>query len=171
MAELSFDARMEPPVDELVARFKGAGRILNQQQAQRMNVLGNRLLGLIRDGAPHATGKYASRITLTTHRSGDSYNVEIRAPEPLTTWLTRGTRAHEIRPKGPGYPLRFYWAKGPKGPGVYHFMRVWHPGTRGKPFIASAYRQWKPEAEAEMRSLVKSYVRSLSGAGAGQFGY
>lgn len=40
-----------------------------------------------------------------------------------------GTRPHEIRARRAG-ALRFYWAKGPRGPGIYFFRRVMHPGYK-----------------------------------------
>ena len=43
--------------------------------------------------------------------------------------VTPGTRSHEIRPKR-AKALRFFWAKGPRGPGIYFFKRVMHPGYK-----------------------------------------
>lgn len=33
--------------------------------------------------------------------------------------------------------LRFWWDRGPQGPGIYHYLWVRHPGTRGQRWFAS----------------------------------
>ena len=40
-----------------------------------------------------------------------------------------GTRPHLIRAKR-AKALRFYWEKGPRGPGIYFFRQVMHPGYK-----------------------------------------
>lgn len=40
-----------------------------------------------------------------------------------------GTRAHPIEAKR-AQALRFFWQKGPRGPGIYFFKRVQHPGYK-----------------------------------------
>lgn len=37
--------------------------------------------------------------------------VVIRYTAPQADFTEHGTAPHEIRPKGPGYPLRFYWLR------------------------------------------------------------
>lgn len=46
-----------------------------------------------------------------------------------------GSEDHEITPKGPGYPLRFFWPV--RGDWVA-FWRVHHPGTPAQPFMRPA---------------------------------
>ena len=46
-----------------------------------------------------------------------------------------GARPHVIEPRGPGYPLRFYWAKAGR---VVAFWRVNHPGNAPQPFMRPA---------------------------------
>jgi hypothetical protein len=54
-----------------------------------------------------------------------------------------GTRPHAIVARRAS-ALRFFWRKGPAGPGTYFYRRVWHPGTRPYKFgwnaSHSAYR-------------------------------
>jgi hypothetical protein len=52
-----------------------------------------------------------------------------------------------------GYPLRFYWEKGPRGPGVYFYWSVNHPGTDPDPFIDLAIESAWPEMAAELRKV------------------
>lgn len=44
---------------------------------------------------------------------------------------TVDTMPHEIRARNAPV-LRFWWDRGPAGPGIYHYLRVLHPGTRGQ---------------------------------------
>ena len=69
----------------------------------------------------------------------------VMMPEGLKFTLPPGTKAHTI-PGGvgvakseaeaiqrqKGYPLRFYWERGPQGPRVYSFWAVEHPGYEPK---------------------------------------
>ncbi|MFA4973449.1 MAG: hypothetical protein WC683_12595 [bacterium] len=90
----------------------------------------------------HKPGFTAS-VTL---RSG--YTVmEAGTDDPIYALVDQGTKPHEIRPRGPGYPLAFragYTAKttpgelrsirgGSSGPTRFA-MRVWHPGTAPRRF-------------------------------------
>ncbi len=168
MAELSFHARMDPPADELVARFRFGERVVKEQQAARMRMLGGRLLAMLREEAPGKSGAFAEKIRLRVEELPDSdVRLEIGIPQPLGGWIVEGTRPHTIRPKGPGYPLRFFWQRGPQGPGKYHFYSVRHPGTKANPFTHRAYRRWLPEAQREIRALGQAYVRAVSAPGAG----
>lgn len=72
---------------------------------------------------------------------GESGFDEHKAPNGvLQYWAAQeyGARAHEIRPRGPGYPLRFYWAKVGR---MVAFWRVNHPGNAPQPFMRPALYQ------------------------------
>lgn len=166
MADLEFGVKMQPSAAELVSRFRMGERIVTEGQRKGMQAQGRRLYGMVQQEAP---GRFGDKVRMSIHYGPDNTRVEIGVPQPLGGWITKGTRPHVIRPKGPGYPLRFFWAKGPKGPGIYHYYSVNHPGTKPNPFIARAYRRWLPDAKAEMIRLGRAYVRTVTGAQAGQF--
>ena len=82
---------------------------------------------------PYSTGATAVSITKSIHVEGSTVNGTVRANTPWADMAHDGTRPHIIRPRGPGYPLRFYWRK------VGHTvtpMYVRHPGMKGKRFLA-----------------------------------
>jgi hypothetical protein len=55
-----------------------------------------------------------------------------------------GSEDHDIVPRGPGYPLRFFWDR--KGHMAF-FYRVHHPGTPAQPFMRfSLYRRRHPRS-------------------------
>ena len=173
MAELSFSLDMRPSADELTSRFRFGEKVVTQGQQDLMSrKLGPDLLSLVRAEAPSKTGKFAQGITLKMGGSGGKTSFQIGIPSPLGRWVQEGTKPHVIRPKGPGYPLRFFWAKGPRGPGIYRYMSVNHPGTKANRFVSRAYSKWLPGARRDIRALAQSYVRAVTtGAAAGQFGY
>ena len=77
----------------------------------------------------------------------------------LLDYIVGGTRPHEIPTGGSaaqiakGYPLTFYWEKGPGGPGIYHFWSVQHSGTAPNPFHRRARIRWQPWAQRRIREL------------------
>lgn len=52
-----------------------------------------------------------------------------------------GARPHEIRPKGKGYPLRFFWYRFGKN---VAYMKVDHPGNDAQPFMRPAIYKERP---------------------------
>lgn len=49
-------------------------------------------------------------------------------------FVHEGTLPHVIKAKNGGV-LRFFWEAGPKGPGVYFFRSIQHPGTQPNHFL------------------------------------
>lgn len=85
-------------------------------------------------------------------------------------WTNYGTRPHVIRPKGPGYPLRFQGGYSPAtrpgslAPGigkatgsVIYAYEVHHPGTRARRFDIEAIKG----TEATLVSTAKMQVSSV----------
>lgn len=84
------------------------------------------------------------RIVDRGNRGMGGANIQVVAGRPgmkQTGFQEYGTQAHAINPRGPGYPLRFYWAK---VGAVVEFMHVWHPGTKPTRFIRDSTRYWRP---------------------------
>ena len=117
--------------------------------------------------APRKTGKFAAGLYYRTYDRGDEVEVRFYAGGEhgyLLPFLAYGTVDHII-PKGgsaaqiaKGYPLRFFWEKGPKGPGMYAYWSVHHPGTNADPFIGYA----KVSAAPLVRDLLRNKVRQLA---------
>ena len=124
-----------------------------------------------RDEAPRDTGAFADglkvRHAVQSMGSGlDQFEIRSTGPHAtvgngLSLWqlITRGTQPHVI-PRGgapaqmaKGYPLSFYWGNGPRGPGLYHYWSVNHPGTKPNRFVDRALDRWRPEARRELREF------------------
>lgn len=68
---------------------------------------------------------------------------------PQANWTEYGTPPHVIRPKGPGYPLRFYW---PRVGGVVAFWKVNHPGSHKRD-------GWFSDTMAKYRAALRRAAR------------
>lgn len=117
----------------------------------------------LKNRAPKKTRLFAEGIYYRTYARADGYEVRFYTGGEhsyVLPFLRDGTRAHEIPTGGApaqmakGYPLRFYWEKGPRGPGIYRFWRVWHPGTKKSPFVEQA----REDASKEVREVLKNLV-------------
>ena len=127
---------------------------LEQEQKALITDETHRLQRIVKQEAPKDTGIFAEGVyaEVTKTMWGDwNSHIGVRGEHAfLLDYIIGGTRPHEI-PKGgsaaqlaKGYPLRFYWEKGPNGPGIYHFWSVWHPGTKQNPFHTRARNRWRP---------------------------
>lgn len=129
---------------------------------------GRQLVEALKAEAPKASGAFAKGLRRSPTKGVDkagSTEVTIIATGKhafLLPFIIRGTHAHEIPTGGAaaqiakGYPLRFYWEKGPRGPGIYHFWRVWHPGTKANNFIHRAVkRRQNPMRQGAKRTMTR----------------
>lgn len=91
------------------------------------------LVRALRKAAPRRTGAGARSIMRRPARGEKVRRLEwvwrIFARYYMLFTLPPGTRPHEIRPRR-ARALRFYWERGPRGPGIYFFSRVMHPGYK-----------------------------------------
>lgn len=95
-----------------------------------------RVLKAAKAGAPSKTGKLKRSGRRQSGRNPEgTFYIDVVFSSPVLNYIIDGTPPHEIRPKGPGYPLRFYWAK--VGAWVA-FMKVSHPGTAPNDFLTPA---------------------------------
>jgi hypothetical protein len=115
------------------------------------------LLEAVRDKAPRRTGQYADSLTATQQVEGRGVTIRIMGPNPLSTWITAGTRPHEIYPVN-AKALRFELAGG----GIVFAKHVSHPGTQPNPYPMRGWEaargdvldragQWGREIVVEMR--------------------
>ena len=106
---------------------------------QSVRVIGRRTVQSARRNAPGKRLRHQIDHVETETELGLTTNIYM--PTGLKYTLPPGTIAHTIpggatvsksaaaeMQKQKGYPLRFYWEKGPDGPGVYSFWSVEHPG-------------------------------------------
>lgn len=108
--------------------------------------------------APRKTGKFAAGIYYRSYKRPTGFEVRFYVKGEhahILPFLVYGTADHIITPKGPGYPLRFFWQHGPRGPGEYRYMRVHHPGTNINPFVGLATAAAGPPVRDLLRQMVK----------------
>jgi hypothetical protein len=78
------------------------------------------------DSGESGPRKLRDALTVSTQTTETGFTTELAYPVDKALWLEEGTEPHEIMPRGPGYPLSFYW---PRLGRVAHYMRVMHPGS------------------------------------------
>jgi len=163
MTSASFQITSDPTTKELTRRVLDAKDGLEQDRRGMLRGQGRRFVQLAKEEAPKRTGQFASKISYKTFVSGDVEELRVYAPKPLGDWILDGTPPHVIRPRGKGYPLRFYW---PKVGREVRFMYVNHPGTKPNRFMGRAYRRWLPGARADLRQVAANWSRRLQGKAA-----
>jgi hypothetical protein len=152
---LTFDFRGDREAQQFWQRF-------DQQMATQVQALGEQasdILGqALRQAAPKRTGagaKSIQRRPAKGERVGRSeWLWRFFGRSYLLYTVPPGTRPHEIRARK-AKALRFYWEKGPRGPGIYFFARVHHPGyrpafdwrrvalERARPQVATLLKGWQ----------------------------
>lgn len=160
MAKTFLQVTARPPFRDLKGVFTKAEKQLMKDAQGNLRNQGRRLHGLVLEEAPEDSGEFKSRIRWRTFIGKDQAGVAVSGPEPLWTFITEGTRAHPIPAKNVD-ALKFYWAKGPQGPGIYFFKQVNHPGTKKNRFHGRAFRRWLPGARRDLAKISRDYTRTL----------
>lgn len=158
---IDFQIKTTPPVRDLQGRFSAAASDIEIRRSQIL-VEGRRFTELAKGEAPERTGQFKSKIHFRTFIEGNAVGFRTYTPQPLGKWIQGGTRAHTITARG-SRVLRFFWAGGPQGPGIYFFYSVRHPGTSPNRFMGRAYRRWIPGARGSLRKMALGYTRILQG--------
>lgn len=162
---LHFEAQGFRDVD---GRFARRTPLLARRRREAIRNVGRMGTEALRKTAPKRTGQFARDLFFRSYDRGSMTFVKVYAGGEhafVLDFLRYGTRAHEIPLGGSaaqmakGYPLRFYWEKGPQGPGVYRFWSVNHPGTQPDPFIDEAMADVEDDMLAELRKVAASVAR------------
>lgn len=93
----------------------------------------------LRRAAPRRTGAGAKSIQAVKSGGtllGETYRFTALGYMLFT--VPPGTKEHPVAARR-AKALRFFWEKGPRGPGIYFFKRVQHPGYRPT-------RDWREDA-------------------------
>ena len=149
-------------------RFSIRRSLLVKGRRDALRKIGRLVTAALKKNAPNKTGVFAKGLFYRTYERGYKTIMRTYAGGPhgyLLSWIIDGTDPHPI-PKGgsaemmaKGYPLRFYWPKGPQGAGVYRFWSVNHPGTDPNPFIDKTADQVEEEVYRELQKVAVSVVR------------
>ncbi len=153
---------------DAMGRFAKRTDLLQRERREAGRRSGRRMVGAMRRHAPRKTGAFAAGLFFRTYDYG--YETQVRfyaggAHGYLLHWITDGTGPHVI-PKGgsaaqlaKGYPLTFFWEKGPQGPGIYSYWSVHHPGTEANPFVEEAYAEAGPDILADYQRVAVRVAR------------
>lgn len=93
--------------------------------------------------APRDTGRLADSVEVTAR----GLSALVGVPVDYATFTTEGTQPHRIIPRN-ARVLAFAWPK--KGPGIFFFRSVNHPGTTGQPWYADQTSRWPNLVEEEL---------------------
>jgi len=89
-----------------------------------------------------------------TSQTGTSATVQVLAPVIQARTTDKGARAHRI-PRSGSARLRFFWANGPQGAGIYHFRHVNHPGN-------APQNWWQPGLKRRASTTLRRAARRTS---------
>ena len=122
---------------------------------ERAREAGAVLLQFLRAGAPKKTGAFADALTVTTEEaSGTRVAVRGGGPEPLWTYITKGTAPHEIRPV---HARALHWDD------VFATL-VHHPGTKPNPFAQEALAKAQEALREETVGSVTAHILAVIAA-------
>ena len=122
-----------------------ANRLTGRHVRETINAIERRARAKAATG-PYTTGRLAASVRSHTYTIGWKIYGTVGSSLPYAKFPDTGTAPHVIRPRGFGYPLRFYWRKVGR---VVAFYKVNHPGQRSKgwltdPLISEARKRgWK----------------------------
>lgn len=150
-------------------RFNAKERLLQIEKRNMVRDVTQEYRDAMRVEAPKKTEVYARGINYRTDERGNITTGTVYASGKhafLTDIIINGSRPHPIPVGGAaemmakGYPLRFFWEKGPQGPKVYHFWTVNHPGTKPNDFVTRARARMDAPAQDRL-NLVSARVANL----------
>lgn len=145
-------------VDELQrmsGRFTKAQKEAAKIATDELRNYGRLLRKTVAEEAPVDKGVLVSTVRMNV-RNPNTRNVELemtignkQRPEVVVKTLLFGSKPHIIRPKRPGYPLKWMGKDGK----VHRAMSVKHPGTNPNNFIQRAIEKTKSFRNAAERRV------------------
>lgn len=160
-----FKATVQPPFRNIQGRFVAANKAMLEQQRESMKVLGKLWLEEVQREAPQGkTGKLRSGHSFKTFETGGKVQLRTYAPQPIATWITKGTKAHLIVARR-ARALAFEWPGGPRSTKrntrMHFYKWVWHPGTKANDYLGRVHRVWMPFAQDELKKMGRTFVVEL----------
>jgi len=138
---------------DTLGRFAERSRRTVPAQRTMARAAGRELVRLLKMNAPKKTGEFAAGLYYRTYDRGNGTEIRFYVKGKhayVLPFLVNGTVDHEIPTGGSaaqiakGYPLSFFWEKGPAGAGRYSYWSVHHPGTNPDPFVGQARAAAEP---------------------------
>jgi len=153
---------------EASGRFGEMHDALQSLHRARLRAAAEQLKQALSEEAPRSTKAgphYADSFLVRVYDEGaGSFNARVTSGGPhgwLTPLIVEGTRPHPIFPKRAGGWLAFQWDKGPRGPGIYFFRRVNHPGTRPNDFPARAFARVRAGIMQDLGSIAAQAIAGI----------
>ncbi len=148
-------------VEQVQRRFAALGLHLFPATRRGLARAGQRGAALLQAFAPRSTQQrdhLADSFRSAVGGTGTELYADITTTMPdRARFVREGTRPHPITAR-PGGVLRFDWPQGPRGPGIYFFRRVNHPGTAPNDFVAAALDEIRQAALAELTIAIAQEV-------------
>ena len=174
----TFTVTSSPSFRGKLGRYEKANKELVEGKRDMMRDLGRRMVVLMKDEAPQGkTGKFKAGIRFRTHASGDTVGFKVTVPEPLHTFIVKGTKPHKIMAKRAGALYFFFGKIGmftvvPKGGGFKTHVRggkLWvgkgyvsHPGTKANDYQERALNRFAPEYKAGLNRISSRWVDTVT---------
>lgn len=117
---------------------------LNYSQIRRVsNLEAHRIMERVTDkvvldatlktiAGPYSRGRLAQSFKKRVWISATGAGGRVWSDVPYARWVHDGTPPHQIRPRGRGYKLKFFWRKTNR---TERFWKVNHPGQKGQHFL------------------------------------
>lgn len=166
-----------PSFRDVGGRFAKAEKAILEERRNQLRIEGPKLVQYAKEEAPKKTGKFREGIRWNTRTVGDSLRLRVTVPQPLGTYIEKGTKKHRIYPKNAN-ALVFPWLKVgmltvvPKGGGFRTHVRkgtLWvgkgyvdHPGTKPNPFLKRALTRWRPNGYKVLRQISSRFKTEIT---------
>lgn len=171
----------KPTVRNVRGQFTRATARLVVHQRKASRILAKRWVQIARSEAPKGSGRTTNRthgdfrrsITYTEFTKGGTVGFSTESEQPLGTFITHGTRAHQIRARRKKALYFFFgkirkWVVVPKKGGFKTHVsdgKLWvgkgyiqHPGTKRNDYVTRAYVRWTKEMEKEIADVADRFV-------------
>lgn len=104
-----------------------------------------------RDVVPVRTGHLKDSIqdAVLIEEDETHFTVLLQATADYAEFVEFGTSPHVIHATN-APELVFFWEDGPRGPGIYHFRSVNHPGTLAQSFLAPTLDDFEEQLRIEL---------------------
>lgn len=145
---------------DIMGRYAKRTEVLQQGMRDMVRAEARALLEALRFYAPVKSGKFVRGLGYRTDERPGGTTATFYASGPhafLLPIFVHGSKPHPIVARH-AQALRFFWERGPQGPGIYYFRSVQHPGTDPIPFISQALDSREPHFEYNLRNVSRKVI-------------
>ena len=176
---MRLNVELTPGLDRVKGRWVRATKDFNDRNYALMGHYARKASRLTKEEAPVGeTGKFKKGIFARRKRRLKTVvGFTLTVPEPLGTFIRKGTKPHRIQARNAN-ALVFPWAakgltvvvhKAPSWKTHVSNSVMWsgkgyvdHPGTKANDFVKRAQRRWYPQMAKELKRTARSYTKDLA---------